>query len=166
MPVTVSGLKTAKNKFPTLVTITIKYYQVDEYSKRVLSAEMSCETYKTRTSSVFPYKLVFSLQPMTHSEIAKEFAFPWTVYLICYIGIYIFGLFIVGFFWLYKRVFTRNKKYSFVFLGYFKTQLKPIIYGILLALFPNAIFLLLSSALMRGALWYQGKMEIFLILFN
>jgi hypothetical protein len=153
VPVMVSGLKSEENKYPTVVTLTINYYQVDANRKRVLSAEMECQNYKTRTNDIFSYKLIFSFQPMTHSEIAKEFAFPWTVYLICYIGIYIFGLFMVGVFWIYKRIFTRNKKYKFVFMQYVRIQLIPVFYGFLLALFPNGVFLLSSSILMRGALW-------------
>lgn len=50
---------------------------------------------------------------MTQFEITIQFGFPWTVYLILYLGICTFALVIIGIFWLYNRIITRYDRIEY-----------------------------------------------------
>ena len=100
-------------KYPTLITFEINYYQVTKTHKRILQATLFFDKFVAATSgqlsgtSPFEYTLQIILKPMTQTEITIQFGFPWTVYLILYVGICTFAAVIIAIFWLYNWILTR-----------------------------------------------------------
>jgi len=103
-------------KVPTSITLEINYYQVTETHKEILQASLNFDQFVTPTpyqlsqTDVFEYKLHIVYKPMSHTEITIQFGFPWTVYLILYVGICAFASIIIAIFWLYNRIITRSNK--------------------------------------------------------
>ena len=112
IPVVIKG-NFISGKVPTLITLTINYYQVTQTQKRILEASLLFDQFVAPTQAQiskidpFYYNLNIFFKPMTHFEITILFGFPSTVYLILYVGIFIIALIIIGIFLLYNRIITR-----------------------------------------------------------
>ena len=102
-------------KIPKYITLEINYYQVTKNQKRIMEAFLTFDQFIAPTSSQllttnpapFLYNLQIAFTPMTQTEITIKFGFPWTLYLILYVGICSFASIIIGIFWLYNWIMTR-----------------------------------------------------------
>ena len=74
---------------------------------------MTCDQFVAATTAQksnndnFEYQLIINYEPLTQTDITIQFGFPWTVYLILYVGICAFASVIIAIFWLYNRIITR-----------------------------------------------------------
>ncbi|EAR82338.2 transmembrane protein, putative (macronuclear) [Tetrahymena thermophila SB210] len=66
---------------PKTITLEINYYQVDKYTKKIITAEMSfgsfIEESSNSSSSNFQFNFILSFHSMSHSELAIAFALEW-----------------------------------------------------------------------------------------
>ncbi|KAL4493032.1 hypothetical protein ABPG72_020811 [Tetrahymena utriculariae] len=160
---------------PKTITLEINYYQVDKYTKKIITAEMSFGSFiqesSYNSSSNFQFNFVLSFHSMSQSELAIAFALEWQVYLIlcsvigslsiCFILSYHIYFRIANIIFRRKMLKDKNSfEFTFVFLKkklnrvrhYIKFY-QPIICGVILGVSFSFLLQSLASLAMLGGFW-------------
>ncbi|KAL4426732.1 hypothetical protein ABPG74_006104 [Tetrahymena malaccensis] len=174
IPVTTKNI-VPSSTLPKTITLEINYYQVDKYTKKIITAEMSFGSFikesSYNSSSTFQFNFILSFHSMSHSELAIAFALEWQVYLIlcsvigslsiCFILIYHIYFRIANIIFRRKMLKDKNSfELTFVFLKkklnsvrhYIKLY-QPIICGVILGVSFSFLLQSIASLAMLGGFW-------------
>ncbi len=149
----------SSGKLPTQVYLTIDYYQVTQYYKRIIFSTVAYSQWlapndtQANGTAPFNYTLHINFHSMDHTELVIKFAFDWTVYFILFliIGIFSVGEYIVMY--IYKYITNRKSPrpsprfYSYLFI------FVPIIKGMVIACTVLSVPIGLVSVIMLGSFW-------------
>ena len=94
---------------------------------------------------------MISFVPMTHKELMVAFAFDSYFYMMLYLFVGILSIAMIVIFMIYHRVIARAKPVpKFKFCSYLKLTIPPACEGIILAMIPVLIVLIVVSVSISG----------------
>ena len=124
IPVIVKSL-TVQGKVPLAASLTFYYKETSDHMKKIISASVNFWNYVLPQSKIKSYNLTIILQPCGHTELTIFGGFDLFYYFFmnALAGMVCLIVTIPWFIW--HRIFTRAKNFSFVFFEYLSVVLKP-----------------------------------------
>jgi len=122
---------------PTNVTLTIRYYQMDEYTKNLVSVSVTLDGYNETASARPSYILTIDYQALNWFDLLNnfQFAIPAYIFLFVLLGVGLIGL-LCAVYWLHRLGFRITEGPKVHFRMYWKTTAIPPTLGTVIGAIP------------------------------
>jgi hypothetical protein len=152
--------ETSSGSLPSIVHLEVLYYQFDTERKRIVEANLYFEEFVSLTSEqlrgdeITPYTLKLTFRPLTHRELMVRFEFSLGFYTTLNLIVGFVSLAMTAIFVFYHRVLSKvTPKPKFKFWGYLLMMTPAPLKGMMLAVAPVFLVLVLISVLILGELF-------------
>eukprot|EP00814_Leptocylindrus_danicus_P022468 CAMPEP_0116032652 /NCGR_PEP_ID=MMETSP0321-20121206/18304_1 /TAXON_ID=163516 /ORGANISM="Leptocylindrus danicus var. danicus, Strain B650" /LENGTH=1662 /DNA_ID=CAMNT_0003508143 /DNA_START=2771 /DNA_END=7759 /DNA_ORIENTATION=+ len=136
--------------FPRHMSLEISYYQIDQYTKRIVDAVVVYESFdKDPTNQNYEVEVKF--YPLDYRELIIEFAYGHEIFLLLFSLIGGFTVFMAGAFWAVTRVTTQlESPPRLKFVARFWLTFPQAIFGFILGIIPVFAVTCLVALLLKG----------------
>ena len=138
--------KKQNKKIPTIVNLSIGYYQRGKSNKEIINSNISFSGYLD-PKNVEYYTLTIDVRALTHTELTISFALDWYLYLLVFIGVGVVSVLTIFIWFLYHLIFKIHKDAKFYCWPYCSLALLPALEGVGVAIFIQIVYLILIGFL-------------------
>ena len=136
--------------FPRHMSLEISYYQIDQYTKRIVDAALVYETFDKDPSNQ-NYEVEVKFYPLDYRELIVEFAYGHKIFLLLFSLIGGFTVFMAAIFWAITRMTTQLESPPRLKFGArFRLTFPQAIFGFILGIIPVFSVTCLVALLLKG----------------